>query len=269
MAAEGLLQELDLSRLTNFANLETSFLSQPWDPTNRYSVPKALGTTGWLYDTTVVTSEISTWNDFIRVAQTEASGSTSVLDAPPDLTGIYFWANGIDWTTEDPADLDAAEEFLVNELAQHIKAFDSYPGINLASGNYALSQIWNGDARQGLIALEESGQDPSRYRWGVGAPATEIWMDNWCIVSGASNVDAAYDFINYILEPEQSAAELEWHGYNTGVKGIEEFLPDDLPFRDMIFFTDEEVARMQGGAVNSAQDRLVEISSKVKARAGG
>ena len=37
----------------------------------------------------------------------------------------------------------------------------------------------------------------------------------------------------------------------------------------MIFFTDEQVATMQTGAVNSAQDRTVDILNKVKAKAGG
>ena len=60
----------------------------------------------------------------------EASGNVSVLDAPNELAGIYFWANGIDWTTEDTADLDACEDFIVDQLAPHIKAFDSYPGIS-------------------------------------------------------------------------------------------------------------------------------------------
>ena len=56
---------------------------------------------------------------------------------------------GGQWTTEDVADLDACEAFLVDELAQHIKAFDSYPGIQLAQGNYALSQVWNLPAEPG------------------------------------------------------------------------------------------------------------------------
>ena len=46
-------------------------------------------------------------------------------------------------------------------------------------------------------------------------------MDNWCIVEGAANVDAAYDFINFILDPENSITDLEFHGYNTGLKGID------------------------------------------------
>jgi len=268
LAAEGQLAELDLARLPNFANLGDPWRNQTWDPGNKYSVCKNWGTTGWIYDTSIVTTEITTWADFIAAAQTEASGQTSVLDSAPNLTGIYFWANGIDWTTEEIADLDACEEFLVNEFATHLKAFDSYPGINLTQGSYALSQVWNGDARQGLLAVEEAGDDPSLYKWGIGAPETELWMDNWCVLNGAPNEAAAYDFINYILDPTNSITDLQYHGYNTGMKGIDTLLPADLTFKEMIFFTEEEVGRMRGGAVNSAQERLVDIYSKVKAAAG-
>ena len=134
--------------------------------------------------------------------------------------------------------------------------------------SYALSQVWNGDARQGLIGVEESGGNIGQYKWAVGAPETELWMDNWCILEQAKNVDAAYDFINYILDPANSITDLQFHGYNTGIKGVEE-LAGDAPFKEMIFFTKDELSRLRAGAVNSAQDRLVEIYSNVKAKAGG
>ncbi len=86
---------------------------------------------------------------------------------------------------------------------------------------------------------------------------------------GAKNVDAAYDFINFILDPENSAKDLEFHGYNTGIKGIEDLLPDGPAVQGDVFFTPEEVATMQPGAVNEAQDRLVDIYNKAKAKAGG
>lgn len=268
MVAADLLEKLDLARITNFANLDPAYTNQDWDPGNAYSICKNWGTTGWIYDKRVVTTEITTWGDFIQAAQTEASGNTSVLDTAPNLTGIYFWANDIDWTTEDPAQLDACETFLVDELAPHIKAFDSFPGIKLAEGSYALSQVFNGDARQGLIAVEAAGGNPDDYAWGIGAPATELWMDNWCIVKGAKNVDAAYNFMNFILEPDNSITDLQFHGYNTGLKDITAKLPADLTYKEMIFFTPEQVATMKPGAVNSAQDRLVEIYNNVKAAAG-
>ena len=267
MVREDLLEQLDLGRIANFSNLDAPYIDQVFDPGNKYSVCKNWGTTGWIYDSTMVSTDIQTWADFIKVVQTEASGQTSVLDTPPNLCGIYFWANGIDWTTEKTEDLDACEKFLVDDFAQHIKAFDSYPGINLTQGNYALSQVWNGDARQGLISVEDAGDDPARYKWAVGAPETELWMDNWCIAKGASNLEAAYDFINFILDVDNSFTDIQFHGFNTGIKGIEEKAAD-MPYKEMVFFTDEEVGRMRSQTINSAQDRLVDIYNKTKARAG-
>ena len=267
MVQLGLLSPLDLERLPNFANLEAQYTDQPWDPGNQYSVCKDWGSTGWIYDTSVIDGDIATWNDFIAAAQGPASGNTSVLDAPGDLCGIYFWANGIDWTTEEQADLDACEQFIVNDLAPHLKAFDSYPGIALTAGNYSLSQVWNGDARQGLIAVQD--KDPERYKWGLGAPKTELWMDNWCILAEAENVNAAYAWIDFILDPDNSLQDLEFHGYNTGIKGVQEKAEAaDLPFLDLVFFDEEQVATFEAGAVNSATERLVKIWDDAKAKAG-
>jgi spermidine/putrescine transport system substrate-binding protein len=265
MVEKGLLEELDLSRIPNFSNLEAQYTDQPWDPGNAHSVCKDWGSTGWIVDKSQITTPIVTWTDFINVAMNEASGNVSLLDAPNELAGLYFWANGIDWTTEDPADLDAYEAFMVNELAPHVKAFDSYPGIALTQGNYALSQVWNGDARQGLLSVD----DPSRYAWGLGAPVSELWMDNWCIVKDAPHPNAAYAWIDFILDPANSLTDLAFHGYNTGISGVEQGARDaGLQFLEMVFFTDDEVATMQPGETNTALDRQVDIYNKAKAAAG-
>ena len=59
----------------------------------------------------------------------EASGNMSVLDAPGDIAGdLLLGERDRLGTTEDTADHDACEDFMVNEFAPHIKAFDSYPG---------------------------------------------------------------------------------------------------------------------------------------------
>jgi spermidine/putrescine transport system substrate-binding protein len=266
MVEQDLLEELDLSKIPNFSNLDTVYTDQPWDPGNAHSVCKDWGSTGWIIDKNQISTPIATWQDFIDVAMGEASGNVSLLDAPNELAGLYFWANGIDWTTEDPADLDAYEDFMVNQLAPHVKAFDSYPGIALTQGNYAMSQVWNGDARQGLLAVD----DPSQYEWGLGAPETELWMDNWCIVKGAEHPEAAHAWINFILDTDNSLQDIAFHGYNTGVTGIQEKAEaQGLEFLDMVFFTDEQVATMKAGETNSALDRQVEIYNKAKAAAGG
>ena len=95
-------------------------------------------------------------------------------------------------------------------------------------------------------------------------------MDNWTIVKGATHPNAAYAFLNFILDPENSLQDLNFHGYNTGITGVKEAAEAaDTPFMDMIFFNDAQVATFRAGAVNSSFDRLVDIYIKAKAAAGG
>lgn len=272
MIEKGLLQKFDKTLLPNIVNVDPIYLAQAWDPTNEYSVCKNWGSTGFFYNTTKIQKELSTWQDFLDVCMNEASGDCSVLDTAPNLCGPYFWANGINWTTEKAEDLDACEAFLVDEFAQHIKAFDSYPSTAIAEGQFSISMIWNGDARAAYNRLIDGGMNPDEWKWVLAGPKTELWMDNYCIATGAPNAEAAHAWINWLLTPEVSIQDLQFHGYHSGMKNIDQLIAElapDLTYADMIFFTDEQVATMETGAVNSAQDRLVEIYDKVKAKAAG
>ncbi|UNK71834.1 spermidine/putrescine ABC transporter substrate-binding protein [Microbacterium sp. H1-D42] len=266
MIENGLLSKINLDLIPNIKYMDPAFLGRAWDPKNEYSICKAWGTTGFVYDKTVITRELKTWSDFIDAAQNEASGKTSVLDDPAPLGGIYYWANGIDWNTTDPDDLDACENFLVNDLAPHISAFDSYPGgAAIPQASHALMQVWNGDAR---IGIQES-PDPDRWQWVLGAPDTELWMDNWALAVGAPHPEAAHAFLNFILTPDNQLAQVDYIGYDTGAKDIRAAAEDaELEMLDMVFFTPEQIATMHEGKVTEAQGRIVEMWNKTKAAAG-
>ena len=181
MVQKGLLQKLDKAKIPNFANIDPVYTGRDWDPGDEYGVCKNWGSTGWMWNTKATgVDSIATWQDFIDVAGNQASGQTSVLDTAPNLAGIYFWANGINWTTEKVEDLDAYERFII-EFAPHIKAFDSYPSTKIAEGAYTLSQACNGDARQAFVRIADAGGDPTEWKWALGSPATEIWMDLYSI----------------------------------------------------------------------------------------
>ena len=119
-------------------------------------------------------------------------------------------------------------------LAKHIKKFDSYPGSGggMPQGSYTLMQAWNGDARQGMQAVK----NPNQYKWVLPTPATELWMDNWCIAAGAKDPNAAHAFINFVLEPNNSAREIEFMGYNAGVTGTQKVVAaSGAKFLNMVY----------------------------------
>ncbi|TXK18704.1 spermidine/putrescine ABC transporter substrate-binding protein [Homoserinibacter sp. GY 40078] len=262
----GLLMPLNRDLIPNIEYVDPAYLARDWDPENAYSICKAWGTTGFVYDTTVIDRELTTWNDFLDAAQNEASGRTSVLDDPVEITGIYYWANGIDWDTTDAADIDAAEAYLIENLAPHLAAFDSYPGgAAIPQATHALMQAWNGDARLGIM----NSPEPDRWKWVLGAPATELWMDNWAISASAPHPEAAHAFLNFVLDPEFAVAQLDYIGYHTGAKDVEAQAREaGLEMLDLVFFTPEQLATMQDGEINEAQERNVEIWNKLKAAAG-
>ncbi len=271
MIEKGLIQKLDMSLIPNFSNLDPAYTSQAWDPNNEYSVCKNWGSTGFFYDKTKITRKMETWQDFIDACMNEGSGNCAMIDTAPNFCGMWFWANGINWNTQDAAQIDACEKFLVDEFAQHIKAFDSYPSTKLAEGAYSLAMGWNGDLRQAYVRIADAGGNPEDWVWVLGTPATELWMDTYCIAAGAPNPEAAHAWINWDLVPEISIKDLQYHGYNTGMKDMESLiakLAPDLERGEMIFFTPEQVATFQTQEITPALDRLVDILNKAKAKAG-
>ncbi len=272
MIEKGLLQKLDKSLLPNLSNVDPLYLGQDWDTAGDYSVVKDWGTVGYFYDSSKISRELTTWQDFIDVSMGEASGNSAVIDTAPNFCGMYFWANGINWNTEDAAQLDACEKFLVNDFAKHIKAFDSYPSTKLAEGAYSIAMAWNGDARQAYVRIAEAGGNPDDWKWVLGSPNTELWMDVYCIPAGAPNPEAAHAWINWGLVPEISVQDLSYHGYNTGMKNMSALIAEiapDLAKPEMIFFGDDQVKTMQTQVINTSIDRLVDILNKAKAQAGG
>ncbi|MBN9184732.1 MAG: spermidine/putrescine ABC transporter substrate-binding protein [Microbacterium sp.] len=266
MVQNNLLMKLNKDLIPNLEHMDPAYLGRGWDPKNEYSICKAWGTTGFVYDKTVITRDLKTWSDFLDCAQKEASGKTSVLDDPAEITGMYYWANGIDWNTEDDAEIDKCEDFIVNTLAPHIAAFDSYPGSGaIPQSSHALIEVWNGDARQGIT----NSDNPDKWQWVLGSPTTELWMDNWAICSTAPHPEAAHAFINFVLTPENAIKELDYIGYHTGEKDIQATAEKaGLKMLDLVFFTPEQLATMKDGEVNKAQTRTVDIYNKAKAAAG-
>ena len=266
MIENGLLTKFNKDLLPNMSNIDPAYLGRAWDPANDYSVCKAWGTTGFVYDKTVITRELTTWADFFDAAQNEASGKTSMSDDPAGIVGSYFWANDLDWNTEDPDELEAARKFLVEEIAPHISAFDSYPGTNaIPQGTQVLLQAWNGDARLGL----QESSEPDRWQWVLPGPVTELWMDNWAIAAGAPHPEAAHAFINYSMSPESLALNLDYIGYNVGGKDMEAAAVEaGLDYTDLIFFTPEQLETMHEQELNDSQQTRVEIYNEMKAAAG-
>ncbi|AQT78858.1 hypothetical protein B1R94_05665 [Mycolicibacterium litorale] len=265
MATGGLLTELDHAKLPNMKNLNAKVVNTPFDPGNKYSVCKDWGSTGYVYDTTVIKRPLTSWADFLDAAQKEASGSMSLLEDQGEVAFTYFYANGIDPNTTDPAHIAAYRSFILEKIAPHVQAFESSTNASISSSARTLIHCWNGDARLGILANAE----PDRYKFVWPSEGANLWQDNWAIVKGAPHEDAAYEFINYVLDPVVSLKELTYIGYNTGINGIEEAAKKaDIKRPDLVFVSDDVMKKLIYSQMTSADGQIIAIYDELKAAAG-
>lgn len=266
MAKNNLLEPLDHSLLKNMGNIDPIYLDQSWDRGNKYSVCKDWGTTGFIYDTRVINRELTSWADFLDAATNEASKNVALLEDAWEVCSIYFGANNIDLNTTNKTDLAAANDYLVNTLAPHVKAFNS---VAVQSGipeeTFALMQAFNGDVRQGLLASDK----PDAWKFVYPTPTANLWMDTWAIARGAQNIDAAYAFIDYILQPEVSFREVDYIGYSTGIKGLAEMAAaHEFAYPEIVFPDAEIIQRLTPSELNSATNEQIAILNRMMAKAG-
>ena len=247
MIAEGLLMELDHSKIPNLSLVESQFLDTPFDPGNKYSIPKDFGTTGYGVRTEFVKEDMKSWEDFYRLAS-KYSGRYVVLDSSPEVVGSALKMLGYSYNSVEPNEIaEATKELLA--LKPHVRKITSSMRELLISGECYIGLTWNGEV--GYVTL-----DAADARYVVPEEGTEIWTDNWSVVSGAPHPAAAHAFLNWSLEPENQARDTSYHYYGGVVEGEEEFLPDAIANDPAVYPPADVIAKMEYAEANPDWLRL-------------
>jgi spermidine/putrescine-binding protein len=214
MIHQGMLEELDLSQIPNFANVGEDFKDPYFDPGNKYSVPYQWGTTGLLYDPTAVPFEPQSWEDLWDPA---FANRLVALDDEREIIGVALQVLGYDKNTTDSAQLEEARAKLA-ELMPNIRLFDSdSPESALLSGEAWAGIVWNGNATLGYW-------EDSNLAYICPTEGCGIWFDNLSIPKGAPHPEAALQFIDYVLSPEASVLISEEFPYSNPNEAAIEYL---------------------------------------------
>ena len=194
MARQGLLEELDLSKIPNLSNVDPNLPYDLYDPGHKYTIPYQWGSASLAVNTDKITAPISSYDDLWNP---EYAGRIVLLDDERQVIGIALLALGFDPNTTDPAQLEQAKDRLL-ELVPGVKLFDSdTPSTALLTGEADIGLIWNGEA---AIAHSENPAITFVYP----EEGTIFWYDNLAIIKGAEHIDAAHAFMDYVLRPEVS-----------------------------------------------------------------
>jgi spermidine/putrescine-binding protein len=219
MIRQGLIQELDKSKLPVLEGFDPNYLNLAFDPDNKYTIPYQAGTDALVFNTDAVQDPPKSYADLWKP---DYAGRLVLLDDSRAIIGATLLTLGYDPNTTDPAQLDEAKKKLA-ELVPNVKLFDSdSPKSALIAGDVDLGVTWTGEA---LLAHREN----PAIQYGYPAEGAILWQDNYAIPKDAAHLDAAYAWLNYTLQGDVFWKMLEDFPYINPNKAALDFAKSDHP----------------------------------------
>lgn len=258
LVAEGLVQAIDHTRLTNWANLDPKFLNKKFDPENRYSVPYFWGTTGIGYNRQNITDPVDSW---AVLFDEKHAGRILMLDDMRECFAVALKSMGRSLNETDTAVLAQAAELLKKQKAL-VKTYNSGDFHNiLAAGDVDLAHGYNGQL------AEVAANEPDKLAYVVPKEGGTFWMDNVCIPARARNAANAYAFLNFIMEPQVNAEIVNGVSYASPNAAARAFINPEILQNEAIYPPDEIVARCEflediGDAVTAMDKYWTEIKAQ-------
>ncbi|MDD1780289.1 extracellular solute-binding protein [Enterovibrio sp. ZSDZ35] len=209
MRDEGMLQKIDQTKLSNFAELDKNYLDKPFDPNNDYSIPHVIAMTGLAVNTDMYNpDDFKSWADLWNP---ELEGQIMLMDDTREVFHIALRKLGYSGNSTDPKQIDEAYEEL-KKLMPNVLVFNSdNPANPYLSGEVGLGMLWNGSA----AAAQREGL-PIELVWPEEGGI--FWVDSLTIPKNAKNVEAAHKMIDFLLRPDIAAKISADTGYLTAVE---------------------------------------------------
>ncbi len=237
MGGLGLLYPLAKDHIPNYQYVDARFKSLPFDPSNKYSMPKDWGTTGIGYRTDLL-PPIAGWKDFVQMATTKASGKTIVLDGVNEVIGSLLKMLGYPYNSVDPNQLQQVRPILL-QLKPHLLAITATDDITLmGNGKAILALDWNGN----VLAAQATAPT---LQYVVPAEGSEFWVDNWSILKSAPDPIAAHAFVNFMLDPKISAKEISTTYYAQCETEAFKYMDATLADNAVIYPNQASIARLE------------------------
>lgn len=219
MRKENLLIPLDHSKLPNLKYIDSRFMDLSFDPKNIYSVPYFWGTVGVVYNPEMLDGKkITSWND---LWDPSLKNKILLIDGAREVMGMGLNSLGYSLNDTNKEHLLEAKAHL-DTLTPNVKAIvgDEIKML-LANQEASVGLVWSGDASE--IMSENESLD-----YVVPKEGSNLWFDNMVIPKTAKNIDAAHQFINFMLDPEVAAQNTEYVGYSTPNKEALNYLPEEI-----------------------------------------
>ena len=251
MRQEGMLLELDFDNIPNYRYIDETFKNTSYDPENKYSVPYTWGTVGLIYNSKYVDeADVTGWE---LMWNEKYAGKILMFDNSRDAFGITQYMLGYDVNTTDEAEL----QHCADKLAQQKPVLQQYV-MDQIFATMQNEEAWIAAYYAGdyLVMAEEN---PDLKFFLPEHQGFNLFIDAMCIPSCAQEKEAAELFINFLCDPEISAANMEWVCYSTPISEARQYLDPEVANSEVSYPAAEKLLKASSYSfLNPETTRLVE-----------
>lgn len=240
MTELGLLSPLDHSSLGGLDRLKKQFQNPVYDPGNRYSVPLSWGTTGLIYNTEQLKEAPEDWNYLWEHKQELARRMTLASDVR-EVMGAALRMLGYSLNSTNQEQVKQAYEKLV-ELKPAIASFttDAWRP-QMLTGDLKVAMCYSSDANEVI-------SDNDKLKYIVPKSGSSLWTDTLVIPKGSPNPEAAYKWINFLLQGDVAASLVERLSFSTPSEDAFSLLTPELRENELLFPSEAVLKNCEGVA---------------------
>lgn len=227
MVELGMLTQLDHSRILGLEQLFPKFKNPVSDPGNRYSVPVSWGTTGLIYNTKKLKQAPDDWG-YLWNNQQQLSRRMTLLNDVREVMGATLKMLGYSYNSTDPQHIQQAYQKLM-ELKPSLASFTSDGWrTQILSGDLLVAMCYSSDANEVMPENED-------LAYIVPLSGTSLWMDTIAIPKTAPNVEGAYAWINFLLQPDVAVEVCKRLSFATPNQEAFNLLPPEIQNNQSLF----------------------------------
>lgn len=236
MMKEKMLLPIDHKKLTGLNNIDERFLNLDFDPQNKYSIPYFWGTLGIIYnDKFVDEGQIQHWDDLWNP---KLKDNVMLIDGAREVLGLSLNSLGYSLNSKNNQELREATDKL-NKLTSNVKAIVADEiKMYMINEESAVAVTFSGEASEMLDGNEH-------LHYVIPSEGSNLWFDNIVIPKTAKNIKGSYEFINFMLRPENAAQNAEYIGYSTPNKTAKKLLPKEISSDEQFYPSDEVIKHLE------------------------
>lgn len=215
MIKNDLAEKINMSNVPNYKNVDHRFVGMQYDPTDEYSIPYMWGTVGILYNKSMVTESVDSW-DILWDAKYEKQ--ILMMDSQRDSIMVALKKLGYDMNTRDEGELEQAKQELITQKPLVLAYVGDEGKDKLINEEAAMMVAWSGDA----VYMMRENED---LEYIIPKEGSNYWVDGMVIPKGAKNKEGAEKYIDFLCRADISATNAEYIGYSTPIEEARKLLP--------------------------------------------